>query len=189
MSIPIRLIKDNIGRVFIAYSYVYIDEAIKALGQSRDAEAIVIQPYEAKKGFKSTGETLSLYKQLKKGQGIPILFTPQGRMAQDGQFFEYGARLSDVLDVTASGVREVIEQSRQSGKWVLQSGDVLYAEKNVLIVQAPIVALSEISPVASLAIGAAFNILQRSRGKPVRAVAIPAPKLIKLGYEEILQAL
>jgi hypothetical protein len=189
MSIPKQHVRDNIDRLFIAYSNVYIDDAVEALKQSPDAEAVVIQPYETKKGFTSTEEALELYKHLKDGQGVPILFAPQGRMAEDGQFFEYGARLLDVLDVTAGGVRDLVEQNRQTGKWVLQAGDFLYAEKNVLIIKSPIVPLSEISSVNRLPIGVAFNILRRSRGKPVKAVAIPAPKLIKAEYKEILQAL
>jgi len=189
MSIPRQYVRDNIDRLFIAYSNVYTDDAIKALKQFPDAEAVVIQPYEAKKSFTSTEEALGLYKRLKDGQGIPLLFTPQGRMAEGGQFFEYGARLLDVLDITVGGVRDLVEQNRQTGKWVLQAGDVLYAEKNLLVVKAPIVTLLEISSVERLPIGVAFNILRRNQGKPVKAVAIPAPKLIKAEYKGILWAL
>jgi hypothetical protein len=189
MSISKQYVRENIDRLFIAYSNVYIDDAVEALKQSPGAEAVVIQPHETKKSFTSTEEALQLYRHLKDGQGVPILFAPQGRMAEGGQFFEYGARLSDVLDVTAGRVQELVEQNRQTGKWVLQAGDVLYAEKNVLIVKSPIVPLSEISSVNCLPIGAAFNILRRNRGKPVKAVAIPAPKLIQAEHKEILQAL
>ncbi len=189
MSIPKQYIRDNIDRLFIAYSTVHINDAIKALEQSPDAEAVVIQPHEEKKRFTSTEEALELYKHLKGEQSIPILFAPQGRMAKDGQFFEYGARLLDAFDITAGGALDLVEQNRQTGKWVLQAGDVLYAEKNVLIVKSPIVSLSEVSPVESLPIGVAFNILRRNRGKPAKAVSIPAPKLIKVEHKEILRAL
>jgi hypothetical protein len=189
MSFPRQYVVDNIMRLFVAYSYPYIDGAIQALKQSPTSEAVVIQPYEARKAFVSAGDALNLYKHIKEGEGIPILFTPQGRLAGAGQFFEYGARLLDVLDVTEVGVRELIERNQQSGKWVLQSRDVLYAEKNVLIVGSPISALSEVSSFAKLPVDTAFNILRRNRGEPVKAVAIPAPKLIRVGYEGILQAL
>jgi len=189
MSFPRQYVVDNIARLFVAYSYPYIGGAIEALKQSPTAEAVVIQPYEARKTFVSAGDALHLYKHLKEGQGIPILFTPQGRLAGTGQFFEYGARLLDVLDVTEIGIRELIERHKQSGKWVLQSGDVLYAEKNVLLVGSPIRALSEVSSFEKLPVDTSFNILRRNRGQPVRAVAIPAPKLIRAGYEDILQAL
>jgi hypothetical protein len=189
MSIPKQYATDNIERLFVAYAYSYLDEAIEALKEKPNAEAVAIQPHEAKKRFTAAEEALSLYMHLKDGRGIPILFTPQARMAQRGQFFTCGARLLDVLDATEVGVRELIERNMESGRWVLQAGDVLYAEKNVLIVQSPILALSEISSFESLPVGAAFNILGRNRGKPVKAVAIPAPKFIQIGYEHILQAL
>jgi hypothetical protein len=184
MTIPKQYAKTNLDRLFIAYSYVYISEAIEALRNAPEAEAVVVQPYEAHKNFTSTIETLELYRQIKGQEGVPILFTPQGRMAEEGQFFEYGSRLLDVMDVTIEGVKELIEQKRLAGKWVLQSGDVLYAEKNVLIVKSPIVSLS-----ARLPIGEALNILRRKQGEPVQAVAIPAPKLIRVGHEEILKSL
>ena len=188
MSFPRQYVVGNIARLFIAYSYPYIKGAIEALEHSPNSEAVVIQPYEARKTFVSARDALDLYKHHKE-QGIPILFTPQGRLAGSGQFFEYGARLLDVLDVTEVGVRELIERNKQSGEWVLQSGDTLYAEKNVLLVKSPIVALSDISSFEKIPVGTAFNILRRNRGEPVKAVAIPAPKLIRVGYEDILQAL
>ena len=186
MSVPKELIKDNINRAFIAYSYVHIKLAIKELKRAPNAEAIVLQPYEKEKRFSSSEETVDFYRSLRDGQGIPILFTPQGRRNTKGQFFEYGARLLDVLDIQVSGTQEMVKRNQQQGKWVLQHGDDLYAvdsTRNLLVVQAPIVTLPDKIPV-----GMAINIL-RHRGSRVQAVAIPAPKLIDKEYIKVLQSL
>lgn len=183
MSLP-KEFKANFHRAFIAYSYVYISQAIEALKQSPNAEAIVIQPYEAHKSFASAKEAVDAYRHLTHGQNIPILFTPQGRMAEEGQFFEYGARLLDVLDITTGKTRDSIEQNRKLGKWVLQHGDKLYSKKNLLIVNSPIIALP-----GKLPINVALNILSRNRGKEVEAVAIPTPKFIKPKHQEVFETL
>ena len=76
--------------IFIAYSFVYIEQAINALKEtSKKVEAIIIQPYREDMEFTSTIEAMRLYRELNNDQSIPILFTPQGRMSEDGQFFEY----------------------------------------------------------------------------------------------------
>jgi hypothetical protein len=110
-------------------------------------------------------------------------------MAQGGQLFTCGTRLLHVLDITEIGVREQIERNIESGMWALQAGDDLCAEKNVLLVQAPIVTLAEIASFGNLPVRVAINILRHNRGKPVGAVAKPAPKLIQAGYKSIFQAL
>jgi len=184
MSLPQQLLRANVHRLFIAYSYVYVKVAIEALEHSLTAEAVVIQPYEKSKSFASAKGVVDLYRTLRGDQGIPILFCPQGRFSKEGQFFEYGARLLDVLDIAVSGTRERIEQNRKAGKWVLQYGDDLYSTKNLLLVQAPIISLPE-----TLSIGVATNILRRNPGERARSIAIPAPKLIDEKFVEVLQAL
>jgi hypothetical protein len=183
-SLPRQLFKANIHRAFIAYSYVYVEEAIKAQEHSLTAEAVVIQPYRKDMFFTSTKEATHLYRTLKDGQHIPILFTPQHRWDEKGQFFEYGTRLLDVLDITNARTEETVKRNRQLGKWVLQYGDDLYTPKNVLVVRAPIVPLPEKLPVE-----VAFNILRPHSGGRTQAVSIPAPKLIDEKYAEVLQAL
>jgi len=49
MTIPKQYVKTNLDRLFIAYSYVHIGGAIEALREAPEAEAVVIQPYEAYK--------------------------------------------------------------------------------------------------------------------------------------------
>ncbi len=190
MGIPKKIIRDNIDCFFIAYSNIYIEDAIKALEQFPDAEAVVIQPFEKDRRFISTEEALSFYEELKGNPGVPILFTPQGRAIETGQNFEYGARLIELPDVQVNEDHLRFERNIQTNKWVLHADDIPYAQKNLLVVKAPIVALSDISEISKLPVNQAINILDRKkRGTPVKAVSIPAPKLINKKYKYILQAL
>jgi len=190
MGIPKKMIRDNIDCFFIAYANIYIEDAIKAQEQFPDAEAVVIQPFEKDRRFVSTEEALLFYEELKGNIGIPILFTPQGRAVETGQYFEYGARLIELPDVQVSEDRKSFDHNIQTNKWVLHADDRPYAQKNLLVVKAPIVALSDISETSNLPVNQAINILNpKKRGTPVEAVSIPAPKLIKEEYKYILQAL
>ena len=84
--------------IFIAYSFVYIESAINALKTaSNKVEAIIVQPYRKGIEFVSTREAMRLYREFNGGKDIAILFAPQGRMSEEGQFFEYGGRLLDVF--------------------------------------------------------------------------------------------
>ena len=124
--------------MFIAYSFVYIQNAIDALKAAPNkVDAVVIQPYRSDQGFVSTEKAAHLYRKLKEGQDIPILFTPQGRMSEAGQFFEYGARLLDVLDREAF---EKVKRNLEDGRWVIPTDDDRLYEKtrNFLIVKRPI---------------------------------------------------
>lgn len=182
MSLP-NYFKVHVTHAFIAYSYVYISKALESLQVSPDAEAVIIQPYEAKKFFRAANAALDVYKHLTHSQSIPILFTPRARLSEDGQFFEYGARLIHVLDISAGHTKGLIEQNMKLGKWVLQADDTLYATKNLLVVKSPIALLTE-----KLPINVAINITH-NQGQEVKAVAIPAPKLIKEKYLPVLQSL
>ena len=182
--LSVQFVEDNLDSIFVAYSLVYVQDAIDALEKASDAEAIVIQPYERKKAFISAGKAARLYKGITRGRSIPILITPQGRMSREGQRFQYGARLWDILDVTDDEQLSLVKRNLDSGKWVLAAGDSLYSEKNLLIIERPIVRLPEELPV-----GLARNIRRGSQGSVVKAVSIPAPKLIDEAYTDILEML
>jgi len=183
-SLSEKFIESNLDCLFVAYSLVYIQDAIDALKNYPDAEAVVVQPYEKKKAFTSARKSARLYRKVTKDRNIPILITPQGRMSSEGQCFQYGGRLLDILDATDSEQLSLVKQNLDNGKWVLAAGDPLYSEKNLLIIERPIVKLSE-----ELPIGLASNIRRRNQGSTVRAVAIPAPKLIDEAYTDILEML
>ncbi len=181
MVIPKQLVKDNIDRLFIAYSNIYIEDAIEAIKRSPNAKAVVMQPYESKGSFSATREAIKLHKKLKADQDIPILFSSQGRTVE--QYFEYSAQLIDVFDISNTEVNKLINVILDTGRWVLQSQDKhIYAKKDILVVKAPITKLVDKLPVEF-----ATNILRHKRGEPTEAVAIPAPKLIKEEYRNILQ--
>ena len=181
MSLNIEFFKANVDSMFIAYSFVYIEDALAALRNAPEqVEAIIIQPYRKGSNFVSADKAVSLYQQIKNGQNIPILFTPQGRRSEKGQFFEYGARLLEVLDETN---RSKIKQYREEGKWILPASDKKLYATNFLIVKKPIVRLPK-----KLPIGIAINILRgKTRGEPVQAVSIPAPKQMSVEYRDILK--
>lgn len=183
-SLSQRFITDNLDSVFVAYSLVYIGNAISALKNSPDAEAVVIQPYESKKSFASARKAARLYRKITKGQSIPLLITPQGRMDSDGQYFQYGGRLWDILDATDREQLSIVEQNVDSGKWVLLAGDSLYSEKNLVVVERPIVELP-----GELPIRVARNIRRANQETVLKAVAIPAPKLINRAYTDVLEML
>ncbi len=185
MTFPVEYVKERIDNLFIAYSNIYIDDAILALKQSPEAEAVIMQPYESLGSFTSTRKAIRVYKEMKGDQEIPILFTPEGRMAEDGQSFEYGARLIDLFDVSFIEVHKLINFMLITGKWVLQTHDkYLYAKRDILVVRAPIIELSSKIPVQS-----ALNVLTHNKGEPTKAVAIPAPKEINNEYEGVLREL
>ena len=184
MSFPIEYVKERIDTLFIAYSNIYIDDAILALKQSPEAEAVIMQPYESMGSFASTRKAISLFKEMKESQEIPILFTSEGRMAEEGQYFEYGARLIDVFNVSYNEVRKLINHILDSGNWVLHAHDDFYAKKDILVVRAPIIELSNKIPV-----NAAVNVLKHKQGEATKAVAIPAPKSIDEEYKHILKEL
>ncbi len=186
MSIQKQLIEENIDRIFIAYSNVYIDDAVKAVKESPKAEVVVIQPYEQGRKFSSTKKMLELYRKLGKTTGIPILFTPQGRGTETGQFFEYGSRLFDVIDIEGIEDEQRLDDNLRSGLWVLQAQDKLYSRKNLLMVKTPIKPIKEISNFDKLSVSICVNIFKHRYGEPVEAVAIPAPKLIIEDYGSIL---
>jgi len=171
----------NPHTIFIAYSFVYMGDAINALKEATEkVEAIIIQPYRRDMGFTSTIEAAQLYRKLNDGQSIPILFAPQGRMSEDGQFFEYGARL---LDVFSREEVALVEKNYEAGKWVLPRSDTWppYGQ-NFLIVRTPIVRLPKKLPV-----GVAINILKGpTQGESVQAISIPAPKRLKATYRNML---
>jgi len=185
MSFPIEYVKERIDTLFIAYSNIYIDDAILSLKNSPNAEAVIMQPYESLGSFASTRNAISVYKEMKGNQEIPILFTPQGRMAEEGQYFEYGARLIDIFDVSYDEVRKLINLVLSSGKWVLQAHDkYIYAKKDILVVSAPVKELSSKIPVNS-----AYNVLKQKQGEATKAVAIPSPKSIDDDYKYVLKEL
>jgi hypothetical protein len=160
---------------------VYVEQAISALKDaSEKVEAIIVQPYRDDVGFTSTIEAMRLYRELNDGQSIPILFTPQGRMSEDGQFFEYGAQL---LNVFSREDIALVKKNYEAGKWVLPLDDTWppYGQ-NFLIVKIPIVRLPKKLPVS-----VAINILKGPRqGEPVQAISIPAPKRIEATYRDML---
>jgi len=182
MSLKKSFIEGKVDQLFVAYSNIYIDDAVEALKKSPNAEAVILQPYESKGSFTSTRKAIKLYRELKSDQdiSIPILFTPQGRTGE--QYFQYGAQLIDVFDVSNTEVFKLIKFILETGKWVLQAQDKeIYSKKDILVVKAPIFELKDIIPVEF-----AINVLKHKRGEPTEAVAIPAPKLIKEGYKDYL---
>lgn len=183
-SLSQRFVADNVDSIFVAYSLVYVGNAISALENSTDAEAVVIQPYESNKSFTSARKAARLYRKITKDQSIPLLITPQGRMDSDGQFFQYGGRLWDILDATDREQLAIVEQNVDSGRWVLLAGDSLYSEKNLVVVERPIVELP-----GELPISVARNIRRANQETVLKAVAIPAPKLIEQAYTDVLEML
>jgi len=178
VSIPKGYFKKNIDCISIAYAFSYIEEAMKALNNaSSDVEAVIIQPY-SKGRFVSTKDAMHLYKQLKDGEHIPILFTSRTRHQE--QFFEYGARLVDLREEAETSI---VENNIASGKWLMWDKS-LYA-KNFLIVQNPIKELSIKPPIS-----VATNLLNGpSQGEPVGAVTIPSPKVIGIIFQHLLEDL
>jgi len=188
MAIPVNFIKENINSIFIAYSYSYIEHSINALKNAPEAEVVVLQPYRMNSYFRAAKETLDLYKREKNLKGIPILFTPQGRQAAEGQFFEYGAILNNILDVSNLDSLERINKNIDSGIWVFQEGDKLYTERNALLVSRPIKKLNELELSFRIPVSEAANILGQNRGEAVRAVSIAAPKIINPDFQHILNS-
>jgi len=186
MSLKKSLIEGKAEQLFVAYSNVYIEDAILSVGNNPYAEVIVIQPYSQDISFTSAKKALDSYRKMMNTQGIPILFTPQGRRDEKGQYFEYGSILIDIIDLTDDEHREKLKVNLDSNKWVLQAQDDLYSIKNLLAVKAPIIKLAEIHPHDMLPVSVAINVLQHNYGKPVKAISIPAPKLIKGEYKDIL---
>ena len=185
MSLKKSFIEGKVDQLFVAYSNIYIYDAVEALKKSPDAEAVIIQPYESKGSFAATRKAIKLYRELKNDGdiNIPILFTPQGRTVD--QFFQYGAQLIDVYDVSNSEVYKLINVILGTGRWVLQAQDKeVYSKKDILVIKAPIVELMEKIPVEC-----AINVLRHKRGKPTEAIAIPAPKLIIEEYKDTLKEL
>ena len=181
MTLSSEYFKANVDYMFIAYSFVHIQDAIDALKTaSEKVEAVIVQPYRSDQSFVSTEQAVHLYRKFKEGQDIPILFTSQGRMSEEGQFFEYGARLLDVLD--REDIAKV-ERNLKDGRWVFTAiDDKLYA-RNFLIVKRPIVRLPQRLPIS-----VATNVLRgATQGQPVQAVAIPAPKRIEAEYRNMLE--
>lgn len=177
-GLPKRLFEQNLEDVFIAYSFVYVDEAVTALADaSPRVEALVGQPYFGSR-IVSARDAMVLYRHLTNGDDIPVLFTPQTRHQE--QRFEYGSRLLDLLH------EEEIDRVRRNvddGKWLLWDKS-LYA-KNFLIVRTPIVELADKPPLE-----AATNLLRGpTQGQPTKAVSIPAPKLLDPDFRHVLDAL
>ncbi len=180
MSLKKSLIEGKVEQLFVAYSNIYIEDAVEALKQSPNAEAVILQPYESKGSFAATRKAIKMYKELNSDQNIPILFTPQGRTVE--QYFQYGSQLIDVFDVSNTEVLKLIKVILDTGKWVLQAQDKeIYSKKDILVVKAPIVELKDKIPVEF-----AINVLKHKRGEPTEAVAIPAPKLIREDYKNVL---
>jgi hypothetical protein len=185
MSFPRKYCKANIDRLFIAYSYVYLEKALQVLAEHKGAKAVVLQPFQQAKSFSSTDAAMCLYKEMKGDLGIPILFTPQARTNKNGQFFTYGSRLLRLLNIIDNEDDNVeFNRQRQDKNWVLQKENQdendVYATKNLLVVQAPIQKLERELPV-----DISTNILS-NKGTAVGAVSIPAPKLIALEYRDFL---
>jgi len=177
-GLPKKIFDENLGDVFIAYSFVYVDEAVSALQDaSTNAEAVVVQPYY-KGRIVSAREAMHLYRILTGGRNIPILFTPQTR--HEEQRFEYGSRLLDLLhEQELDTVRKNVDE----GKWYLWD-ETLYGS-NFLIVQIPIQELETTPPVH-----VATNLLAgATQGEPTGAVAIPSPKLLDPELRHLLEDL
>jgi len=158
-----------------------MEDALTALKDaSEEVEAIIIQPYRTDVSFASTEKAVSLYRKLKQSKSIPILFAPQGRMSEEGQFFEYGARLFEVLDRTNLSK---IEQNMKEGKWIFPANDRELYARNFLIVKKTIVRLPERLPIS-----VAINVLRgKTQGEPVKAISIPAPKQMTAEYRNMLE--
>ncbi len=178
MDMAKKFFKENVEDIFIAYAFPYIGEAIEELDKAPpDVEAVVIQPYY-KGHFVSAKDAMHLYRKMKDGKDIPILFTSRTR--HQDQYFEYGSRL---VDLRSEAERKVVEQNIDSGKWLMWD-ESLYA-KNFLIVQRPIKELQIKPPVK-----VATNLLSGPRqGDPVKAVAIPSPKVIGIIFRHLFEDL
>lgn len=173
-----RLVEQHLKHVFIAYAFVYIEEAIAALeGAPSEVEAVVVQPYQ-KSRIVSAQKAMLHYRALTDGQHIPILFTPQTR--HQDQVFAYGSRL---LDLCHEAEMNKVRQHVDAEKWLLWDKS-LYAN-NFLIVKRPIRELTVKAPVE-----AATNLLPGpTQGDPVAAVAIPAPKALDPAFHHLLDDL
>ena len=189
MSQKMNLIEGKTDKLFIAYSNVYIEDAIAAIMQNPRSEVVVMQPYNQSFSFTSAKKTLDTYRKITKKQGIPILFSPQGRRDEGGQYFEYGSILIDIFDISDVEQRDRLKVNLDSKKWVLQAQDDLYSSKNLLAVIAPITKLTDIYPHKTLPVSIALNVLKHNYGEPVKAISIPAPKLIKDDYKNMLMKL
>ena len=178
MSFSTDYFKNNIDSIFIAYAFSYVEGAIRALENApSEVEALIIQPYD-KGHFVSAKDAMHLYRHVKDGEHIPILFTSRPRHQE--QLFEYGSRLVDLRDQAEIGV---IEKNIALGKWLMWD-DSLYAQ-NFLIVQNPIKKLS-IQPPVSVATNLISGL---SQGDPVGAVSIPAPKVMGIVFKSLLENL
>jgi hypothetical protein len=176
MTIPKDYFKGNTKDIFIAYAFAYIEGAIKALrNASSKVEAVIIQPYD-KGHFVSAKDAMHLYRKLRRGEHIPILFTSKTR--HEEQFFEYGSRLVDLRDRAEI---DVIKRNMRSGRWLMWD-ERLYA-RNFLIVQNPIKELRVKPPIQ-----VATNLLSGpSQGEPVNAVSIPSPKVLSVTFRHLLE--
>jgi hypothetical protein len=172
------LVEQNLDSIFIAYAFVYLDEALAALeSASAKVEAILVQPY-CKSRVVSARKAMLHYRGLTNGQHIPILFTPQTRHQE--QTFEYGSRLLDLCYVTEI---DTVRRNVDAGKWLVWD-ESLYAN-NFLIVQTPIRELADKPPIE-----VARNMLPgRTQGEPVEAVSIPAPKVLDPTLQHLLDDL
>ena len=78
MSLKMSLIEGKVDQLFIAYSNVYIEDAIVAVETNPGSEVVVIQPHSQNMSFTSAKKALDSYRKIMNTRGIPILFTPQG---------------------------------------------------------------------------------------------------------------
>lgn len=173
-----RLVEQNLDDVFIASAFSYVDNALAAIEKPPpEVEAVVGQPSGSSR-IVSARKAMHHYRSLTGGQHIPILFTPQTR--HEDQVFVYGSRLLDLCYETEI---ERVRRKVDAGKWLV-CDESLYA-RNTLIIKTPIAELSVKPPIE-----AATNLLSGPRqGEPIRAIAIPAPKVLDPAFHHLLEDL
>jgi len=173
-----RLVEQNLDHIFIAYAFSYIDNALAAVEKAPpEIEAVVGQPYCPSR-IVSARKAMLYYRDLTGGRHIPILFTPQTR--HEDQVFVYGSRL---LDLCHEKEIDRVRRKVDAGQWLVWD-ESLYA-RNTLIIKTPITELPVKPPIE-----VATNLLRGpSQGEPIRAVAIPAPKVLDPAFHHLLEDL
>jgi len=173
-----RLVGEHLEHIFIAYAFPYVEKAGDAVKNAPPGiEAVIGQPY-CQSRIVSAREAMLCYRDLTDGEHIPILFTPQTR--HQDQVFAYGSRLLDLCHEAQIGE---VQRNIDAGKWLLWD-ESLYAN-NYLIIKRPIQELAVKAPIQG-----AKNLLSGpSQGAPIRAVSIPAPKVLDPAFHHLLEDL
>lgn len=183
MSFSIKDFKSEIDRIFIAYSNVYLEDALKASKKYPKAEAIIMQPHLKGQFFSSAFKAVQLYKKFNSGETPQLFITNKTRYNPTEQKFVYKSYLLNVLDVRKPDEKALIDEKRAKGEWILQDTDI-YTDRTALIVANK---FKKLIPPEGVPLNVAENFLSVTRGTDLKSVSIASPKIIKKKWKDLLK--